>query len=316
MADNLSPYGQLSPFTTSGSPSTHITAQSQQTQGADQPQDSHQPQPGLVSQSQQSGHSLAATHSLMNGHTSPGSSVSPTVPQTQAGLDPYGQRLRYIGNMHPPTMPQQQTTFPSYHNSSLSMHPSAASGAPRMTVAPTQVPLGAGQQQLPQFSRPYPSYSLPAMNGPVMSNVHQPGNQMALVGNMQSNLVPEFNSGHAAASLLHPMYSGHPGSNPHHMHGVVSTGQPNDRPFRCETCTQSFNRNHDLKRHVRIHLAVKPYPCHHCDKSFSRKDALKVGFQAPIQIYSLSFSVICNANIFTEAYHRQRMRKGPTIRKR
>jgi uncharacterized Zn-finger protein len=30
-----------------------------------------------------------------------------------------------------------------------------------------------------------------------------------------------------------------------------------------------------LKRHKRIHLAVKPFPCTHCDKSFSRKDALK-----------------------------------------
>jgi uncharacterized Zn-finger protein len=48
-----------------------------------------------------------------------------------------------------------------------------------------------------------------------------------------------------------------------------------DRPFKCDTCPQSFNRNHDLKRHKRIHLAVKPYPCPYCDKQFSRKDALK-----------------------------------------
>ncbi|KFX94994.1 hypothetical protein O988_06050 [Pseudogymnoascus sp. VKM F-3808] len=48
-----------------------------------------------------------------------------------------------------------------------------------------------------------------------------------------------------------------------------------DRPFKCDLCPQSFNRNHDLKRHKRIHLAVKPYPCGECEKSFSRKDALK-----------------------------------------
>lgn len=48
-----------------------------------------------------------------------------------------------------------------------------------------------------------------------------------------------------------------------------------DRPFKCDQCPQSFNRNHDLKRHKRIHLAVKPYPCQCCDKQFSRKDALK-----------------------------------------
>ncbi|GAA97929.1 uncharacterized protein L969DRAFT_78166 [Mixia osmundae IAM 14324] len=48
-----------------------------------------------------------------------------------------------------------------------------------------------------------------------------------------------------------------------------------DRPFKCDECAQSFNRNHDLKRHKRIHLAVKPFPCAYCDKSFSRRDALK-----------------------------------------
>jgi len=56
--------------------------------------------------------------------------------------------------------------------------------------------------------------------------------------------------------------------------GMVSNTQ--DRPFKCDQCPQSFNRNHDLKRHKRIHLAVKPFPCPSCDKSFSRKDALKV----------------------------------------
>ncbi|TKA42235.1 hypothetical protein B0A54_07323 [Friedmanniomyces endolithicus] len=62
----------------------------------------------------------------------------------------------------------------------------------------------------------------------------------------------------------------------HHMYGHSQPANPqNDRPFRCDQCPQSFNRNHDLKRHKRIHLAVKPFPCGHCDKSFSRKDALK-----------------------------------------
>jgi uncharacterized Zn-finger protein len=55
--------------------------------------------------------------------------------------------------------------------------------------------------------------------------------------------------------------------------GLVVNNQ--DRPFKCDQCPQSFNRNHDLKRHKRIHLAVKPFPCPSCDKSFSRKDALK-----------------------------------------
>merc|ERR1711981_1109667 len=60
----------------------------------------------------------------------------------------------------------------------------------------------------------------------------------------------------------------------YHTHPSHSS-PPNDRPFKCDQCPQSFNRNHDLKRHKRIHLAVKPFPCGHCEKSFSRKDALK-----------------------------------------
>jgi hypothetical protein len=56
--------------------------------------------------------------------------------------------------------------------------------------------------------------------------------------------------------------------------GMVVNNQ--ERPFKCDQCPQSFNRNHDLKRHKRIHLAVKPFPCPSCEKSFSRKDALKV----------------------------------------
>jgi hypothetical protein len=55
-----------------------------------------------------------------------------------------------------------------------------------------------------------------------------------------------------------------------------SADEMQSRSFRCDECLQSFARNHDLKRHKRIHLAVKPFPCAHCDKSFSRKDALKV----------------------------------------
>ncbi|ODO08916.1 hypothetical protein L198_00655 [Cryptococcus wingfieldii CBS 7118] len=48
-----------------------------------------------------------------------------------------------------------------------------------------------------------------------------------------------------------------------------------DRPYKCDLCQQSFNRNHDLKRHKRIHLSVKPFACEKCGKTFSRKDALR-----------------------------------------
>ncbi|KAK0721802.1 hypothetical protein B0T26DRAFT_769531 [Lasiosphaeria miniovina] len=48
-----------------------------------------------------------------------------------------------------------------------------------------------------------------------------------------------------------------------------------ERPLKCDQRPQSFNRNHDLKRHKRVHITVKPLSCHNCDNSFSQKDALK-----------------------------------------
>ncbi|KAG8528683.1 uncharacterized protein KY384_006370 [Bacidia gigantensis] len=113
--------------------------------------------------------------------------------------------------------------------------------------------------------QPYPGnyqVQMPPAQGqysaPIMANVGHPGNPMTLV-NVHGG-VPQipYSSGFIAG-----VYSHNP-PNPHQ-----------DRPFRCDGCPQSFNRNHDLKRHKRIHLAVKPFPCTHCDKTFSRKDALK-----------------------------------------
>lgn len=46
------------------------------------------------------------------------------------------------------------------------------------------------------------------------------------------------------------------------------------RPFRCKICPASFARNHDLKRHVRLH-DKKAWKCGGCLKVFSRRDAIK-----------------------------------------
>jgi uncharacterized Zn-finger protein len=85
-----------------------------------------------------------------------------------------------------------------------------------------------------------------------MSNIHQPGAQMSMISGM-----------------------GLPGYPTHLPYGQQSAASTTDRPFKCEHCIQAFSRNHDLKRHKRIHLSVKPFSCSVCGKSFSRKDALK-----------------------------------------
>ena len=47
------------------------------------------------------------------------------------------------------------------------------------------------------------------------------------------------------------------------------------RPFACDMCALSFNRQHDLKRHRDTHSGDKPFLCEFCGKTFTRKDALK-----------------------------------------
>ena len=46
-----------------------------------------------------------------------------------------------------------------------------------------------------------------------------------------------------------------------------------ERPFRCTRCPAAFARNHDLKRHERLH-EDKAWQCTGCAKTFSRRDAL------------------------------------------
>jgi uncharacterized Zn-finger protein len=130
-----------------------------------------------------------------------------------------------------------------------------------------------------------------------MSNVHSPGSQLSLLSAPQPGhgMVQHQHHQQHGMQGSYPLYPSHgvPHGVPHGVgHGGLQYGVGVggvgggmqlglDRPFKCDQCPQSFNRNHDLKRHKRIHLAVKPYPCGECEKSFSRKDALKVCLISP-----------------------------------
>ncbi|KAI8904698.1 hypothetical protein EDD86DRAFT_179116, partial [Gorgonomyces haynaldii] len=44
-----------------------------------------------------------------------------------------------------------------------------------------------------------------------------------------------------------------------------------ERNYPCPDCGTSFRRSHDLKRHQRsIHSEIKPFSCPQCHKGFSR----------------------------------------------
>jgi uncharacterized Zn-finger protein len=189
----------------------------------------------------------------------------------------------HYAHSRPPPTPAYYSPASTPHQSTFSSYPPQPSPTQHSpTTAPGQarqlpshgLPSGMAH---PQPYRGYPSYPSHAMAGPIMSNITNPGGQMSLVPGMSM-----------------PGYS-------HMGHHMYTHGQPPpqaERPFKCDQCPQSFNRNHDLKRHKRIHLAVKPFPCTFCDKSFSRKDALKVSRSVPISF------ILCRENICQDVMKR------------
>lgn len=202
------------------------------------------------------------SHHMMSAHT-PVSSSAPQQSPAHA-QEPFHRpppTPTYYSSQ-PSTTPQQSSFPYSTGPSPTQQSPISAGPGPRMSPAISQGSIPPAPAQSPHaYQRPYGGFLPPA---PVYSNVTNPNGQLALVGGVHPGMMSGFNSGHAASM---PHFLGHP---PHQQQAA------NDRPFKCDQCPQSFNRNHDLKRHKRIHLAVKPFPCNHCDKSFSRKDALKV----------------------------------------
>ena len=100
----------------------------------------------------------------------------------------------------------------------------------------------------------YPYVQIPRPT--LLTNLHQPGSPLSMVS--EGMMVAD--------------------SSPHGFRSASYSPQyvPQERPFKCDVCPQGFTRNHDLKRHRRIHLSAKPFPCLCCGKPFSRRDALKV----------------------------------------
>ncbi|KAI1643627.1 uncharacterized protein F4817DRAFT_319632 [Daldinia loculata] len=204
---------------------------------------------------------------MMNSH-SQGS--QPTAPSTSAGPpDAYSRPPTASGYYSgPSSSTTPHTSYPSFTSSSSqsssittgSLSKNASTLSPHQQHSPMHSPM-----QAPPY-RPLPSYTLPqtmgggsTVGGPIMSNMTNPGGQMTImngIGTMGHGYHP---TGHIVNQHLYA-----------NSHPITQ-----DRPFKCDICPQSFNRNHDLKRHKRIHLAIKPFPCTFCEKSFSRKDALK-----------------------------------------
>ncbi|GAB7328721.1 hypothetical protein MBLNU13_g00637t1 [Cladosporium sp. NU13] len=199
----------------------------------------------------------------MMGGSAPASAVTqPSPVHSQDAFARPPPTPSYYGGSQPSSTPHQSSFPYSTGPSPVLQSPGSAGGhMARASPVNGHGPIPPLHSQAPAYQQHRTSFTYPPL-GPVLSNVGNPSGQLALVNGMSHSMPMHYNSGHAA---MQQMYS----------HQMPHQNAQTDRPFRCDQCPQSFNRNHDLKRHKRIHLAVKPFPCGHCDKSFSRKDALK-----------------------------------------
>jgi uncharacterized Zn-finger protein len=198
------------------------------------------------------GNQSDSSHQNQNTILTSHNSVS-TQPPTPSSVSAHADSYTHS---RPPSTPSYYTASSTPQQSSFPSYPPQPSPTQHSPPGHGPVPRGMGSAGMapPNSYRPYAPYQpLHNMGGSaIMSNIHQPGSQMSMIPGMG---VPSYG----------PMiYGGHGPPPPQ-----------SERPFKCDQCTQSFSRNHDLKRHKRIHLAVKPFPCTFCSKSFSRKDALK-----------------------------------------
>jgi hypothetical protein len=104
-------------------------------------------------------------------------------------------------------------------------------------------------------------------------------------GMASSDPRPGYTHNRSSSASHHPYISGIVSNHTYGAHdgqlvvqGVDQMQYPASpqRPFACDMCALSFNRQHDLKRHRETHSGEKPFLCNGgCGKTFTRKDALK-----------------------------------------
>lgn len=219
--------------------------------------------------------------SYNNSRHSTSEQLNPTYPSSHWSSSRSGQRIPYTASSasyYPPAQgsPPVSPTMPtSPYSSTYSYNaPSAQSSGI------------AAQPSYHSTSRhsPYPS---PVTNSQHSHNVSPPyspqngipsSDPRSGYSHNRSMSLPQQQGYHPTSVQSHA-YGSHDSSSSQMMvQGVDQMQYPASpqRPFACDMCALSFNRQHDLKRHRETHSGEKPYLCNGgCGKTFTRKDALK-----------------------------------------
>ncbi|CAN8100585.1 unnamed protein product [Discula destructiva] len=184
-------------------------------------------------------------------------SSRPTPPLSRSSSFPAPANNNNMGGAFVPgisSMLPMSSTMSSSRPGALAA-PLSPLGSSTGTGAPPSHHHGPGPGRLSDYASQHHQHHQPQPH--YMHNLGNPGGPMALVS-------------HYGPSSVAGPYGGQ-------FNGMMFQPQQRtpEKPHQCDQCTTAFTRNHDLKRHKRIHWAVKPYPCDGCDKAFSRKDALK-----------------------------------------
>lgn len=186
------------------------------------------------------------------------------------------------GSQWPPNAQQQpphqsssyqpvQRGFPAAQSNYMSTHPAPSSPYAMPTMPPSNTHYTVNNHAAAP-SQPYPPnaavspYSqqqqmYPPQNYPMRQPAHSPGQIYQPAGPSRSHTIP---------NVTHPYVIDGP------IAPAVQYPASPTRPFSCDMCALSFNRQHDLKRHRDTHSGEKPFLCNGgCGKTFTRKDALK-----------------------------------------
>lgn len=173
----------------------------------------------------------------------------------------------------------------SSNTSALHNHPPIKS---HITDGGSWLPLGKSQRQTfsPQlqelsFSKDYQDQSASSTNLQYQQLYSSIFNSQTIAENRKSSQSnPSTSNAHSSKYISSPTSPSSPSSTTPSpvltpQGGSTTTGSSAGKQFQCPQCPLSFRRNHDLKRHVKIHLPVRPYTCEYCGKPFNRKDALR-----------------------------------------